>query len=144
MNAQIKLMQLAISEAERHGTPFGAVLAMGDEPVVTTVNTTSKDHDPTAHAEINAIRELGKLTQKTNFPGYTLYSTIEPCPMCASAIVWSNIKRLVFGASINDIKTYIPQITISCSYIFSRSDLDVEVSGGVLSGECLELAKRYG
>jgi len=143
MNPQQKLIKLALTEAERHQTPFGAVLAMGDEPVVTAVNTTSVDHDPTAHAELNAMRELGKLTRKNRFPGYTLYSTIEPCPMCASAMVWANIRTLVFGASIADIKAFIPQITIPCRQIFAQSDMDVEITSGVLGGECLQLVKKY-
>lgn len=138
---QREMMELAIHNAERAGTPFGAVITLGDEPVVTAVNTTIKDVDLTAHAEMNAIRDLCALTQSRSFPGYRLYTTCEPCPMCAGAIAWANLEAVFYGAGIEDAAEFMPQINVSCSHIFKYSVTDISIQGGVLRDQCIALFK---
>jgi len=141
-NIQREMMELAINNAKRAGTPFGAVITVGDEPVVTAVNTTKKDSDLTAHAEMNAIRDLCSLTQNRSFPGYRLYTTCEPCPMCAGAIAWANLEAVYYGASIEDAAKYMPQIRVSCSHIFTNCMGDIHVESGVLRDQCIALFKK--
>jgi len=100
-------MQAAIDIAERHQTPFGAVLSMGDEIFVEAANQTRQLHDPTAHAEVMALRKLGEHLKKTDFSGFTLYTTCEPCPMCTSAAIWAKVDTIVYGAGIPAITEFI-------------------------------------
>lgn len=79
------------------GGPFGAVIVKGDEIISIASNTVLEDHDPTAHAEINAIREAGKILETHDLTGCELYATGYPCPMCLSAIIWANIHKVYFA-----------------------------------------------
>ena len=137
------MMDIAIQEAKRKQTPFGAVITMGEEVIVTAANTTGEDHDPTAHAEINALRELGDLTRKRHFPGYTLYTTGEPCPMCSAAACWSRIGSIYYGASIDAISQVMPQILLPSTTVIEKSGLDIPITGGLLEDECLELLSLF-
>lgn len=83
------------------GGPFGAVVVKDNEIICIVSNTVLKDNDPTAHAEINAIREAGKKLGTYDLTGCELYATGYPCPMCLSAIIWSNIKKVYY---CNDVK----------------------------------------
>lgn len=82
---------------ENMGGPFGAVIVKEDEIISIASNTVLEDHDPTAHAEINAIREAGKILGTHDLSGCELYATGYPCPMCLSAIIWANIKKVYFA-----------------------------------------------
>lgn len=85
------------------GGPFGAAIVDPYGVVVcVTSNTVLGDHDPTAHAEVNAIREACKILGTHDLTGYTLYATGYPCPMCMSAIVWANIKKVYYGCRAED------------------------------------------
>lgn len=85
------------------GGPFGAAIIDPKGVVVcVTSNTVLGDHDPTAHAEINAIREACKILGTHDLTGYTLYATGYPCPMCLSAIIWANIKKVYYGCTVED------------------------------------------
>ena len=95
------IMDLAIEEAKKNmkkneGGPFGAVIVKDDKIIAVTSNTVLGAHDPTAHAEINAIREAGKILETHDLTGCKLYATGYPCPMCLSAIIWSNIKEIYY------------------------------------------------
>ena len=83
-------------------SPFGAVIVRGGELVASAHNTVWLDCDPTAHAEVNAIRQAAQALQRIELSGCELFSTCEPCPMCLSAIHWSKIDRVVFAATIDD------------------------------------------
>ncbi|NBB77559.1 MAG: nucleoside deaminase [Bacteroidetes bacterium] len=150
MNQPIKpdrtLMQAAIDVADRHQTPFGAVLAMGDEIFVEAANQTRQLHDPTAHAELLAIRRLSDQVQKTDLSGFTLYTTCEPCPMCAGAAVWANIRQVIFGCSISEIAAHMPQIMLESDEIYQKSRVagDIQNVRGFMHEECLRLLRRYG
>ena len=97
-------MQLAIEQARtssnlNHGGPFGAVIVKDEKVISIASNTVLKDNDPTAHAEINAIRKASKVLNTENLSGCVLYTTAYPCPMCLSAIIWSNIKEVYYGST---------------------------------------------
>ncbi|HEU4904634.1 MAG TPA: tRNA adenosine(34) deaminase TadA [Solirubrobacterales bacterium] len=100
--AQQRLMGLAIErahEAEAHGdVPIGAVVARDGEPLAMAGNERELRRDPTAHAEILAIRAAAAALGGWRLPGTTLYVTLEPCAMCAGAIVLARIPTVVFGA----------------------------------------------
>jgi len=93
-------IQLAQSEiGRREGRPFGAVIVKDREVLGTGCNRALLDSDPTAHAEIIAIRDACRKAQSHRLDGSTLYSSCEPCPMCLGAIYWAGIKQLYFGCS---------------------------------------------
>ncbi len=85
------------------GGPFGALIVDKDNKIIAvTSNTVLRDHDPTAHAEMNAIREATKKLGTHDLSGCTLYTTCYPCPMCLGAIIWSNIKKVYYGCNAKD------------------------------------------
>lgn len=96
-------MRLALEEAARGGAEgnnaVGSVIARGNEVVARGRNLVASTFDPTAHAEIVALREASAALGCVDFSGYTLYTTIEPCPMCCGAIMTSGVTTLVVGAS---------------------------------------------
>src|SRR4051812_23793270 len=100
--SEVEWMRQAI-EKTREGiragqTPFGAVVVQDGKLVSSTHNTVWRDTDPSAHAEVNAIRAAAKALGKIDLAGTVMYTTTEPCPMCLSAIHWANIDRVVYGA----------------------------------------------
>lgn len=136
-------MKAAIEIAEKHETPFGAALAMGDQMFVTAANQTKELHDPTAHAEVMAIRKLGEHLKKTDLSGFTLYTTCEPCPMCMSAVIWAKIDTLYFGCDIETITLFMDQIDLKCEEINNYSFRKVEIGKPLLREECMELLRKY-
>jgi guanine deaminase len=100
-------MNLAAQEArkgirEGRGGPFGAVVVKEGEVISLASNEVLSSHDPTAHAEMVAIRRASEKLQSYDLSGCVLFATGEPCPMCFSAIVWANIKEVYYAASIED------------------------------------------
>jgi len=83
-------------------SPFGAVVVKDGKLIASTHNTVWHDTDPTAHAEVNAIRRAAKAIPSIDLSGTVMYTTCEPCPMCLSAIHWAKIDRVVYGATIAD------------------------------------------
>lgn len=81
---------------ENIGGPFGAAVVKDGQVVCVSSNSVLKDHDPTAHAEVNAIREACKVLGTHDLSGCELYATGYPCPMCLSAIIWANIKTVYY------------------------------------------------
>ncbi len=93
-------IQLAQSQAGKpNGRPFGAVITMGGKILARGFNRTMIDRDPTAHAEIVAIRRACKKTAITDLEQCVIYASCQPCPMCLSAIYWSGIRTIYFGCS---------------------------------------------
>ena len=96
-------MTLALEAADRGAelgeVPVGAVLTIGDRVIVTTHNEREGSHDPTAHAEILALQRASRLLGRWRLSDACLYVTLEPCPMCAGALVNSRISRLVYGTA---------------------------------------------
>lgn len=84
------------------GGPFGAVIVRGREVISIASNSVLSDHDPTAHAEVNAIRWACRTLGTHDLSGCTIYATGEPCPMCLSAIMWANIKEVYVSGLAED------------------------------------------
>lgn len=103
-----EILRLAMDQArktmnENIGGPFGAaVIAENGEILAVTSNSVLRDNDPTAHAEVNAIRAACKKVGSYDLSGCVLYTTAYPCPMCLSAIIWANIKKVYFGCRPED------------------------------------------
>ncbi|MGZ4786886.1 MAG: nucleoside deaminase [Terriglobales bacterium] len=98
---------LQVVEKTREGiaagnSPFGACVVKGGRVIVCAHNTVWNTTDPTAHAEVNAIRSAARTLGTIDLRGCVMYTTCEPCPMCLSAIHWSKIDRVVYGATIAD------------------------------------------
>ncbi len=140
-----KFMREALIEAKKGDLPYGAVIVKDDEIVIRGYNTTQTDNDVSAHGEINVLRAF---TNKYGYSldalsGYTLYTTCEPCPMCAAACIWAGVSQVVFGASTQQlIDLEIKQIDLSCQAVAEKGFQNLEVIGGVLADECLELFKQ--
>lgn len=94
--------ELSIENIDNGGGPFGAVIVRDGEIVSTGVNTVTNDSDPTAHAEINAIRHACKKLQTFQLTGCVIYSSCEPCPMCLSALYWAGVSKIYFGNTKED------------------------------------------
>jgi len=128
-------------EAERRGeVPVGAVVVRGDECVARGGNRTIAECDPTAHAEIVALREAARAAKNHRLEGVTLYVTVEPCAMCAGAIVQARVDRVVYGA--DDPKGGAFR---SCFAVLSSPMVNyrVEVVPGVLAEECAGLLQAF-
>lgn len=98
------LKEAKIGIENHDGGPFGAVIVDKTGKIIGTGhNKVLKEKDPTAHAEITAIRDACKLLKSNNLKGCTLYTTTEPCPMCLAAIIWSNIETIYYGTTRNDV-----------------------------------------
>ncbi|WP_426574431.1 nucleoside deaminase [Aquihabitans sp. McL0605] len=84
------------------GGPFGSVVARGGEVIGQGHNSVLATHDPTAHAEVNAIRDASRALGSPHLDGTTLYASCEPCPMCAGAALWARVDRVVYASSRAD------------------------------------------
>jgi len=140
----VHLMDLALSEARRclewGDVPVGAVVARGEETLAAAGNQRERLADPTAHAEILALREASKRLGTWRLEGCTLYVTLEPCAMCAGAIVLARIDRLVYGAS--DPKAGAVGSLMDLSQD-PRLNHRFEVERGVLAEEAGELLRTF-
>lgn len=115
-------LQLAIDKAHEGKTPFGAVIVQEDKVLAAVQNTVSQSQDPTAHAEVNAIREACQKSASTKLKDAVLYTSCEPCPMCTAAALYAGIKEVVYGASIPLISEYLPQIMLRSSELVRHSE----------------------
>ena len=133
-------IQLARQAELEDEVPVGAVLICNNEIIGEGWNQVIGKHDPSAHAEVQAIRSAAMLLQNYRLPNTTLYVTLEPCTMCAGVMIHARVTRLVFGAY--DAKTGIAK---SCDQVFDASyhNHQIEVTGGVLQTECSEQLKRF-
>ena len=138
------MMRLALDEARgaatRGDVPVGAVLARGEEVLGRAGNARERDQDPTAHAEIVALRQAAAAVGRWHLEGCAMYVTLEPCAMCAGALVLARVDRLVFGAP--DPKA---------GFVGSLGDLvrdprlnhTLEVRSGVLADEAADLLRAF-
>lgn len=137
-------MALALEEArkaELHGdVPIGAVIVRGGDVIAAAGNQREQQKDSTAHAEMLAIRDASKALGGWRLPDTTLYVTLEPCAMCAGAIVLARIPRVVFGAS--DPKAGAAGSLLD---VLAQPGLNhhPEVVGGVLENECAKLLRDF-
>ena len=144
MNIDEKWMKIAISEAsvaKNEGEiPVGAVLIHNNKLIAKAHNQPILNHDPTAHAEVLALRKAGKKLNNYRLAGSTLYVTLEPCVMCLGAIMHARIDRIVFGAS--DPKTGVcgSKADLTSEAFFTHK---VKVDGGVLEEENKEILQSF-
>lgn len=128
-------------QARRAGeVPVGAVIVREGQVIAEAANAPIAGQDPTAHAEILALRAAGETLGNYRLPGTTLYVTLEPCPMCAGAMVHARVSRLVYGAA--DPRTG----AAGSVFDLVRSPAlnhQVDVTGGILADECGELLKAF-
>ena len=144
MDADIQFMQAAIEEARAAAAagevPIGALIVHDSKILARSGNRTIRDCDPTAHAEIIVIREAARALNNYRMAGTTLYVTLEPCSMCAGAIIQARIPRLVYGA--DDPKGGAVR---SCFEILTNATLNhrVEAIPGVVAAECASILQSF-
>ena len=121
--------------------PFGAsiVHTKSGEVLLRALNMVKQELDPSAHAEVRAIRLATKRLKQISLTGYTLYSTCEPCPMCMSTALWAGLDRVVYGATIADANKHCNQILIPATEVAARSDMRCVVDGPVMRDRCYAL-----
>lgn len=142
------IMKYGIDEArktmnENKGGPFGAVITDSEGNIICTAsNLVLEKHDPTAHAEVMAIRKAGEILGTHDLSGCTLYATGYPCPMCLSAIIWANIKKVYYGTNLEEAK----EIGFRDDFIYNylnNKDMNVLDIENISHDECLELFNEY-
>jgi tRNA(adenine34) deaminase len=139
-------MRLALEEAYAGDrTPgageVGCVIVRESKLLVRGHNEAEMRHDPTAHAEIVCLRSLGQKLGVMEFPGCTLYCTLQPCSMCAAACVWAGVKRVVYGAGRGDVHAdYFDARHLNAADVLADAYReDISIVGGVLRAACAEL-----
>jgi tRNA(adenine34) deaminase len=137
-------MRLAIEEARqsrREGNKgYGAVAVLGEKILARGHDTAIVEKDPSLHAEMNVLRQVARVLGDGNLSGVVLFSTCEPCPMCAALAVWANISAIVFGASAAETAARGKlRILVPAAEIVSKSPATIEIISGVLHQECLNL-----
>ena len=144
MESDVTFMQSAVEEARAAAAagevPIGALIVHDGKILARSGNRTIRDCDPTAHAEMMVIREAARLLRNYRLPGTILYVTIEPCSMCAGAIIQGRIPRVVYGA--DDPKGGAVR---SCFDTLNNPALNhqVQVTTGVLAAECASLLQSF-
>jgi tRNA(adenine34) deaminase len=144
MDSDTGFMQEALEEARSAAAagevPIGAVIVHEGRIISRSGNRTIRDCDPTAHAEIIVLREAARVVDNYRLAGTTLYVTVEPCSMCAGAMIQARIPRLVYGA--DDPKGGAAR---SCFQILSNPRLNhqVEITAGVLAAECAAAIQSF-
>ena len=111
-----KAIDLSIENVAKGGGPFGAVIVRNGEIIATGTNRVTANNDPTAHAEVSAIREACAKEQNFKLEGCTCYTSCEPCPMCLSALYWAGVERIVYGNTKEDAKA----INFDDSFIYDE------------------------
>lgn len=115
-------IELSIKNVDTNGGPFGAVIVKDGEIIAKGINKVTSNNDPTAHAEVNAIREAAAKLGTFDLKGCEIYSSCEPCPMCLGAIYWARLDKLYFANTKKDAK----EIDFDDSFIYEELELPVE------------------
>ncbi|HIZ92050.1 MAG TPA: nucleoside deaminase [Candidatus Bacteroides merdavium] len=115
-----KAIELSIENVKNGGGPFGAVIVKGDEVIATGVNRVTANHDPTAHAEVSAIRAACEKLGTFDLEGCEIYTSCEPCPMCLGAIYWAHLDKIYYGNN----KTDAARIGFDDSFIYDELALE--------------------
>ena len=118
----MRAIELSIKSANSKGGPFGCIIVKNEKIIAEGSNQVTTNNDPTAHAEIVAIREACKKLNTYNLSGCDLYSSCEPCPMCLSAIYWSHIDNIYYANTRDDAK----KINFDDSMIYSEFSKKIE------------------
>lgn len=139
-----KAIDMAKKAREQGNEPFGALLVRGEEIVKLGENKVHSLSDPTYHAEIGLIRDFCSENNLFDLNEYTLYTSCEPCIMCSGAMVWSNLGKVVYSVSHDQLaKIAGDNIMISCREVFEKSPLQPKVEGPILNEEGLKAFEGY-
>ena len=137
MRIAIRQAELGIAEGQ---SPFGACIVKAGRQLAAAHNLVWQSCDPTAHAEIGAIREASSALGTIDLAGCTIYSTCEPCPMCFAACHWARISRVVYGASIADaLAAGFNELAIPAEEMKRQGGSRIEIIGGCLREEAVAL-----
>lgn len=117
-----KAIALSIENIKNGGGPFGAVIVKNGEIISTGVNRVTANTDPTAHAEVNAIREAALKLGTFDLEGCDIYTSCEPCPMCLGAVYWAHLDKMFYGNTKTDAK----DIGFDDSFIYEELELKPE------------------
>jgi tRNA(Arg) A34 adenosine deaminase TadA len=115
-------IRLSIENVKNGGGPFGAVIVRGNDIISTGVNRVTSQHDPTAHAEVSAIRAACNKLGTFDLSGCDIYTSCEPCPMCLGAIYWAHLDKIYYGNNKCDAK----DIGFDDEFIYEELDLPME------------------
>jgi tRNA(Arg) A34 adenosine deaminase TadA len=138
-----RCFELAREAVEAGSHPFGALLERGGEIVLEGRNSVAAD-GPTAHAELNLIRHSLTDLGRDVVAGCTLYTSTEPCAMCAGAIYWSRIPRVVFGCSVGALHEITNgTLRLECRDVFGHGERTVDVAGPFLENEAIEVHREF-
>ncbi len=142
IDAQWMRQALAAARAaqQRDEVPVGTCIVIGDALVAVAGNQTCADRDPTAHAEMIALREAARKIDNYRLNGATVYSTVEPCAMCAGALIHARVQRLVYGTRDEKAGAVESHFGI-CNTDFLNHR--IEISANVLEDECRELLQQF-
>ena len=144
-NGHERFMQIAMEEAHRGAAEgnvaVGSVVVHDGNIIARGRNLVATESDPTAHAETVALRNAGAVMGHTDFSGFTLYTTFEPCPMCCGAILASGVSTLVLGARFTDVSSRWGEYAVEKLLEMTGRGGDLRVVTGVLTEECLELRR---
>lgn len=148
-NERQQFMRLALDAARESvksdsGGPFGACIVRDGEVLAVAGNRVLESHDPTAHAEIAAIRAACSALGTHHLEGAHIYSTTEPCPMCFSAIHWARIEGISYGTSIEDVaKLGFNELPVSNRQLIELGQSPLGLEPGFLREECFELLQFW-
>jgi guanine deaminase len=127
-------------------TPFGAVIAIDGKVVAEGTSSVVELRDPTAHAEVMALRNAGQALERHLMPDAVMYASSEPCPMCLVACYWARIPRLVFGATSHDVATYgfeDLQLYRELGLSSAERSLDEQSASGQLKSHAVEVLRGW-
>lgn len=145
----VKAIDAAWEARKKGNHPFGALIVdPKGQILVISENAVVTSQDCTAHAELAAVRQASKRYDREILGTCTLYASTEPCPMCAGAIYWSNIQRVVFGLSQNGLYDLIAdptadELLLSCEDVFSKGNKKIEVIGPLSEAEAIKVHEGF-
>jgi tRNA(adenine34) deaminase len=142
-------MREAIRVATKRGgdpslAPIGCVIVLDGQIIAREPNHVSDKCDVTAHAEIEAVRAAGRGRKNGELRGATLYTTLQPCGMCAMALIWAKIERVIYGAGREDVNSlyFEARHADTLDFVAKAYRDDISIEGGVLRAECAQLYWR--
>ncbi len=136
--------ELAREAVENGDHPFGALLVKDGEVALTAVNTVNTNHDHTRHAELNLVSQAMRQFDADFLADCTLYTSTEPCVMCAGAIYWAGITAVTYGCSAQTLQQIAgDDFVIPCRQVFAQSPRPITVVGPILEAEGAAIHKRF-
>ena len=138
-----RAIELSVQSVKSGGGPFGAVIVKDGKIIAEASNSVTKDNDPTAHAEVNAIRKAAKSLDTFDLSGCEIYTSCEPCPMCLGAIYWARLDKIYFANTRDDAK----KIGFDDSFIYDEIPKPIDQRSiptiQIMHNEALEAFKEW-